>query len=65
MQIRLYNDGSYCSVSQGIYQCTVTIKQYSEAIAITILNYNKQFNIRYRINHLVIATTVYVLWFLF
>lgn len=65
MQMLLYNDSSYCSVFHGIYQCTVAIKQYSEAIAITILNYNKQFNIHYRINHFLIAPTVYVLRFLF
>lgn len=65
MQMQLYKGSSYCSVFPGIYQCTVAIKQYSEAIAITILNYNKQFNIHYRINHFLIATTVYVLQFLF
>jgi len=64
MQILFYNNSSYCSVLHGMYQCTVAIKQYSEAIAITILNYNKQFNIHYRINHFLIVTTVYVLWFL-
>lgn len=64
MQMLLYNLSSYCSVFHSIYQCTVAIKQYSEAIAITILNYNKQFNIPSRINHFLIATTVQVLWFL-
>lgn len=53
------------AVSSIACQCTVAIKQYSEAIAITILNDNKQFNIKYWINHFLTATTVYVLWFLF
>lgn len=66
MQIQSYNnDSRYCSVSHGIYQCTAAIKQYSEAIAITTLNYNKEFKVRYRINHFLIATTVYVLQFSF
>lgn len=65
MQMLLYNHSSYCSVFHSICQCTVAIKQYCEAIAITILNDNKQFNIKYWINHFLTATTVYVLWFLF
>lgn len=65
MQMLLYNNSSYCSVFHSICHCTVAIKQYCEAIAITILNDNKQFNIHYWINHLLTATTIYMLWFLF
>lgn len=65
MQMLFYKGSSYCSVFPGTGQCTVAIKQHSEAIAITILNYNKQFNIHYRINNFLIASTVYVLQFLF